>query len=122
MWLICFAIKDIITVECDLKTDIKIQYDVRFDAIVPTAVHDAASQDVIRLIINVEAQTAFNPGYPLTKRAIYYCSRMILPSTGRYSKSRSTEKSEKCILYGYAQSRLRNSKTRSRGIQFGRSR
>ena len=39
MWLICFAIKDIITVECDLKTDIKIQYDVRFDAIVPTAVH-----------------------------------------------------------------------------------
>ena len=38
MWLICFAIKDIITVECDLKTDIKIQYDVRFDAIVPTAV------------------------------------------------------------------------------------
>ena len=54
MWLICFAIKDIITVECDLKTDIKIQYDVRFDAIAPTAVHDAASQYVIRLIINVE--------------------------------------------------------------------
>lgn len=82
MWLICFAIKDIITVECDLKTDIKIQYDVRFDAIVPTAVHDAASQDVIRLIINVEAQTAFNPGYPLTKRAIYYCSRMISAQHG----------------------------------------
>ena len=82
MWLICFAIKDIITVECDLKTDIKIQYDVRFDAIAPTAVHDAASQDVIRLIINVEAQTAFNPGYPLTKRAIYYCSRMISAQHG----------------------------------------
>lgn len=82
MWLICFAIKDIITVECDLKTDIKIQYDVRFYAIVPTAVHDAASQDVIRLIINVEAQTAFNPGYPLTKRAIYYCSRMISAQHG----------------------------------------
>ena len=82
MWLICFAIKDIITVECDLKTDIKIQYDVRFDAIVPTAVHDAASQDVIRLIINVEAQTAFNPGYPLTKRAIYYCSRMVSAQHG----------------------------------------
>lgn len=82
MWLICFAIKDIITVECDLKTDIKIQYDVRFDAIVPTAVHDAASQYVIRLIINVEAQTALNPGYPLTKRAIYYCSRMISAQHG----------------------------------------
>lgn len=82
MWLICFAIKDIITVECDLKTDIKIQYDVRFDAIAPTAVHDAASQYVIRLIINVEAQTAFNPVYPLTKRAIYYCSRMISTQHG----------------------------------------
>ena len=82
MWLICFAIKDIITVECDLKTDIKIQYDVRFDAIAPTAVHDAASQYVIRLIINVEAQTALNPGHPLTKRAIYYCSRMISAQHG----------------------------------------
>ena len=82
MWLICFAIKDIITVECDLKTDIKIQYDVRFDAIAPASAHDAASQDVIRLIINVEAQTAFNPGYPLTKRAIYYCSRMISAQHG----------------------------------------
>ena len=86
MWLICFAIKDIITVECDLKTDIKIQYDVRFDAIVPTAVHDAASQYVIRLIINVEAQTAFNPVYPLTKRAIYYCSRMISTQHGSIFK------------------------------------
>lgn len=82
MWLICFAIKDIITVECDLKTDIKIQYDVRFDAIAPTSAHDAASQDVIRL----EAQTAFNPGYPLTKRAIYYCSRMISTQHGSIFK------------------------------------
>ena len=82
MWLICFAIKDIITVECDLKTDIKIQYDVRFDAIAPATANDAAQQDVIRLIINVEAQTAFNPGYPLTKRAIYYCSRMISAQHG----------------------------------------
>lgn len=30
----------------------------------------------------VEAQTAFNPGYPLTKRAIYYCSRMISAQHG----------------------------------------
>ncbi len=29
----------------------------------------ATQKDVIRLIINVEAQTAFNPGYPLTKSA-----------------------------------------------------
>ena len=51
-------------------TEGTVRYDVRFDAIAPTAANDAAQQDVIRLIINVEAQTAFNPGYPLTKRAI----------------------------------------------------
>ena len=63
-------------------TEGTVHYDVRFDAIAPTSAHDAASQDVIRLIINVEAQTAFNPGYPLTKRAIYYCSRMISAQHG----------------------------------------
>ena len=63
-------------------TEGTVRYDVRFDAIAPTAANDAAQQDVIRLIINVEAQTAFNPGYPLTKRAIYYCSRMISAQHG----------------------------------------
>lgn len=57
-------------------------YDVRFDAIAPTSEGSTAQKDVIRLIINVEAQTAFNPGYPLTKRAIYYCSRMISAQHG----------------------------------------
>ena len=58
-------------------TEGTINYDVRFDAIAPASEGSAEQKDVIRLIINVEAQTAFNPGYPLTKRAIYYCSRMI---------------------------------------------
>ena len=51
-------------------TEGTVRYDVRFNAIAPATANDAAQQDVIRLIINVEAQTAFNPGYPLTKRAI----------------------------------------------------
>ena len=67
-------------------TEGTVHYDVRFDAIAPTSAHDAASQDVIRLIINVEAQTAFNLGYPLTKRAIYYCSRMISTQHGSIFK------------------------------------
>ena len=62
-------------------TEGTVRYDVRFDAIAPVA-SGAASQDVIRLILNVEAQTAFNPGYPLIKRAIYYCSRMISAQHG----------------------------------------
>ena len=53
-----------------------ITYDIRFLAAVP------GTGEPIRLIINVEAQTAFNPGYPLTKRAIYYCSRMISAQHG----------------------------------------
>lgn len=48
-----------------------ITYDIRFLAIVP------GTGDTIRLIINIEAQNDFYPGYPIIKRALYYCSRMI---------------------------------------------
>ena len=63
-------------------TEGTIYYDIRFDAIAPTSDAGSTPRDVIRLMINVEAQTAFNPGYPLTKRAIYYCSRMISAQHG----------------------------------------
>ena len=36
----------------------------------------------IGLIINLEAQNKYNPGYPLLKRALYYCSRMISAQYG----------------------------------------
>ena len=43
---------------------------------------------LIGLIINLEAQNRFNPGYPLLKRAIYYCSRMISAQYGaEFTKS-----------------------------------
>ena len=80
-------------------TEGTVHYDVRFDAIAPTSAHDAASQDVIRLIINVEAQTAFNPGYPLTKRAIYYCSRMISAQNGPIFKKVGVWKNPKSVFY-----------------------
>ena len=38
--------------------------------------------EYIQLIINIEAQNKFNPGYPLLKRAVYYCSRMISAQKG----------------------------------------
>ena len=53
-----------------------IAYDIRFWAVVPK------KEEVIRLIINIEAQNDFYPGYPLTKRGIYYCSRMISSQYG----------------------------------------
>ena len=51
-------------------------YDIRFTALAPS------NGDIIELIINVEAQNNFHPGYPLLKRGIYYCSRMISSQYG----------------------------------------
>ena len=51
-------------------------YDIRFLAIAPVF------GELIRLIINLEAQNDFYPGYPLIKRGIYYCSRMISAQYG----------------------------------------
>lgn len=40
------------------------------------------TKEPIRLIINVEAQNNFKPGYPLLKRAIYYCGQMLSAQYG----------------------------------------
>lgn len=57
-------------------TEGTVTYDIRFYATVPH------SGDKIRLIINIEAQNDFYPGYPLVKRGIYYCSRLISAQYG----------------------------------------
>ena len=54
----------------------RITYDIRYVALAP------ATDDMIQLIINVEAQGKLNTGYPMTKRAIYHCSRMISAQYG----------------------------------------
>lgn len=50
-------------------------YDIRFHACVPGNVKP------VRLIINIEAQQATALGYPIEKRSVYYCSRLI---SGQY--------------------------------------
>ena len=57
-------------------TEGTVTYDIRFLAAAPV------SGELIRLIINIEAQNDFYPGYPLIKRGIYYCSRMISSQYG----------------------------------------
>lgn len=57
-------------------TEGTVTYDIRFSAVAPT------SGELIQLIINIEAQNDFYPGYPLIKRGIYYCSRMISSQYG----------------------------------------
>lgn len=57
-------------------TEGTVTYDIRFLAAAPV------SGGLIRLIMNIEAQNDFYPGYPLIKRGIYYCSRMISAQYG----------------------------------------
>ncbi len=54
-----------------------VTYDIRFFAVTPV------EGEQVRIIINLEMQNKFGPGYPLLKRAIYYCSRMISSQHGR---------------------------------------
>ena len=53
-----------------------VRYDVLFDAALP------GSNDRVGLIINVEGQNDFNPGYSLIRRGLYYCSRLISGQKG----------------------------------------
>ena len=66
-----------------------VAYDIRFRAIVPGSV------EMIALIINVEAQNDFYPGYPIIKRGIYYCCRMISSQHGREFTGSHYEKIKK---------------------------
>jgi len=72
-------------------TEKKITYDVRFFALAPT------TKESIRLIINVEAQNDFKPGYPLLKRAIYYCGRMLSAQYGTEFNHSHYEKLKKVV-------------------------
>lgn len=57
-------------------TEGTVTFDIRFRAIAPQ------NGEYATLIINIEAQNDFYPGYPLIKRGIYYCCRMISAQYG----------------------------------------
>jgi len=72
-------------------------YDIRFYALVP---EQKADRQKIVLIINVEAQGDFNPGYPLLMRAVFYCCRMISSQYGREFTNSHYEKIKKvCSIW-----------------------
>ncbi len=66
-----------------------VTYDIRFRAIVP------GTKERVTIIINVEAQNDFYPGYPLLKRAVYYCCRMVSSQHGREFTASHYEKIKK---------------------------
>lgn len=57
-------------------TEGRITYDIRFLASVP------GSGELIQLIVNIEIQGKFYPGYPVVTRGIYYGCRMISSQYG----------------------------------------
>lgn len=66
-----------------------VTYDVKFRATLPN------TDDRISIIINVEAQNDFYPGYPLISRAVFYCCRMISSQYGREFTGSSYDKIKK---------------------------
>lgn len=72
-------------------TEGTVTYDIRFDATAPK------SGDLLRMIINVEAQADFYPGYPLVKRGLYYCSRMISSQYGTVFTASHYERIKKVV-------------------------
>ena len=53
-----------------------VTFDIKFRAILPD------TEEAVDMIINVEAQNDFYPGYPIVKRGVYYASRMISSQFG----------------------------------------
>ena len=76
-------------VEDSTVTEGSITYDIQFRAIVPS------SDEIVQMIINVEAQNDFYPGYPLIKRGIYYLARMISSQYGTIFTQSHYEKIQK---------------------------
>ena len=66
-----------------------VTFDIRFRAIVPNAA------EAIDMILNVEAQNDFYPGYPIVKRGVYYASRMISEQYGTVFENSEYQKIKK---------------------------
>ena len=64
-------------------------YDIRFKATLPE------SKEPVQLIINLEIQLNYTPGYPLVTRGFYYCARMISEQYGTVFTDEHYEKLEK---------------------------
>lgn len=54
----------------------KVTYDIMFYVITP-------DKEKVKIIVNVEAQNNYYPGYDLVTRAIFYCARMISSQLGK---------------------------------------
>lgn len=61
--------------ESSIPREGKITYDIRFYVLTPDEKH-------VKIILNLEAQLKFNPGYDLVTRGVFYCARMLSAQYG----------------------------------------
>ena len=66
-----------------------VTFDIRFPALLPHSMEPA------EMIINLEAQRKYHPGYPLTKRGFYYICRLISSQRGTVFTGEAYEKIQK---------------------------
>ena len=66
-----------------------VTYDIKFRAIIP------GTGEKISLIINIEAQNDFYPGYPIVKRNLHYCCRLVSSQYGTEFTNSHYEKIKK---------------------------
>lgn len=79
--------------EDDSLDDGAVLYDVLFRARRP------GDDEALDLVVNVEAQ-ANVPAYPITKRAMYYCARLLSSQRGRWPSGESYGRLEKvCSIW-----------------------
>lgn len=80
-------------------------YDMAFRALVPPLEPEGGRgrngpREQPELIVDVEAQDDFHPGYPLTKRALYYCARLLSDQRGtEFSGSRYGSLKKVCSIW-----------------------
>ena len=70
-------------------TEGSVYFDILFDAVVPS------KDESVRLLVNVEAQSDFYPGYSLLQRGMYYCGRLLSAQNGTVFSQSHYEKIRK---------------------------
>jgi len=73
-----------------------VTFDIRFDAWAPSSTN-GSDKDLVRVEIDVEAQSNYHPGYPLLKRAVFYGGRMLSMQGGSIVEKSHYERVRKVV-------------------------
>lgn len=86
--------KRIISNESHVNNEGTLKYDIIVKVGIPAAIHIKMGYKYAQIKLNTEMQRKFNPGYILSKRGLYYCSRMISDQLPVITKSTNYDQLE----------------------------